>query len=145
MKYLFPANNLLTAATGYVPLAESINVRTSATKTGGGMVSLIGGATEDATYDIEIVNNTIVGNYIDNSSIGWTNEDSRFSFHSCRNSSRKLKQATTPRIGWIKRAFCPPPNSPVRNTMPRLRAGVSRSGPELSRTASRLQPGRRVT
>jgi hypothetical protein len=61
MKYLFPANNLLTAATGYVPLAESINVRTSATKTGGGMVSLIGGATEDATYDIEIVNNTIVG------------------------------------------------------------------------------------
>ena len=61
MKYLFPANNLLTDASGYVPYAESINVRTSATKTGGGVVSLVGGATEDATYDIEIVNNTIVG------------------------------------------------------------------------------------
>lgn len=61
MKYLFPANNLLTDASGYVPYAESINVRTAATKTGGGVVSLVGGATEDATYDIEIVNNTIVG------------------------------------------------------------------------------------
>ena len=36
MKYLFPANNLLTDASGYVPYAESINVRTAATKTGGG-------------------------------------------------------------------------------------------------------------
>ena len=61
MKYLFPANNLLTDASGYVPYAGSINVRTAATKTGGGVVSLVGGATEDATYDIEIVNNTIVG------------------------------------------------------------------------------------
>lgn len=61
MKYLFPMDNLLTAATGYTPYAESINTRTSADKSGGGLVTLIGGATEDATYDIEIVNNTIVG------------------------------------------------------------------------------------
>ena len=61
MKYLFPLDNLLTDATGYTPYPESINTRTSATKSGGGMVSLTGGATADATYDIEIVNNTIVG------------------------------------------------------------------------------------
>lgn len=61
MKYLFPSDNLLTAATGYTPYPESINVRTSADKSGGGVVTLTGGAIEDATYDVEIVNNTIVG------------------------------------------------------------------------------------
>lgn len=61
MNYLFPLDNLLTEATGYTPYAESINTRTSASKSGGGLVTLIGGATEDATYDVEIVNNTIVG------------------------------------------------------------------------------------
>lgn len=61
MKYLFPLDNLLTTATGYTPLPGSINTRTSANKSGGGLVSLSGGAVEDATYDIEIVNNTIVG------------------------------------------------------------------------------------
>ena len=61
MKYLFPLDNLLTDATGYTPYPGSINTRTSATKSGGGMVSLTGDAIEDATYDIEIVNNTIVG------------------------------------------------------------------------------------
>lgn len=61
MKYLFAMDNLLTDATGYNPLPGSINTRTSADKSGGGVVSLTGGAIEDATYDIEIVNNTIVG------------------------------------------------------------------------------------
>lgn len=61
MKYLFALDNLLTDATGYTPYPESINTRTSATKSGGGLVTMIGGAVEDATYDVEIVNNTIVG------------------------------------------------------------------------------------
>lgn len=61
MNYLFPLDNLLTEATGYTPYLGSINTRTSASKSGGGLVTLIGGATEDATYDVEIVNNTIVG------------------------------------------------------------------------------------
>lgn len=61
MKYLFPSDNLLTVASGYTPFPGSINTRTGATKAGGGMVSLTGGAIEDATYDVEIVNNTIVG------------------------------------------------------------------------------------
>jgi hypothetical protein len=61
MLYLFPADNLLTAATNYTPTPHSITTRTSATKTGGGVVSLTGEAPFDATYEIEIVNNTIVG------------------------------------------------------------------------------------
>lgn len=61
MKYLFPLDNLLTAATGYTPTGGSINTRTSVSKTGGGVVTLTGDGVEDATYDIEVVNNTIVG------------------------------------------------------------------------------------
>jgi len=61
MKYLFPLDNLLTAATGYTPTGGSINTRTIVSKTGGGVVTLTGDGVEDATYDIEVVNNTIVG------------------------------------------------------------------------------------
>ena len=37
-----------------------------------------------------------------------------FRRHSWMNISAKLRNSTTPMIGWIQRVVCPPPNSPVR-------------------------------